>query len=76
MQAANSRRANGLGYFMAGNWRDGGQSLGFDRAIVGVDARQAIGKFLEGRKLYSLYRVPWQDMDLSDPHHPKLRAAK
>ena len=35
-----------------------------------------IGKFLEGRKLYSLYRVPWQDMDLSDPHHPKLRAAK
>ena len=61
---------------MAGNWRDGGQSLGIDRAIVGVDARQAIGKFLEGRKLYSLYRVPWQDMDLSDPHHPKLRAAK
>jgi len=35
-----------------------------------------ISEFLNTRKLYSLYRVPWQDMDLSDPHHPKLRTAK
>jgi sporulation protein YlmC with PRC-barrel domain len=35
-----------------------------------------IGQFLHSRNLYSLYRVPWQDMDLSDPHHPRLRIAK
>jgi sporulation protein YlmC with PRC-barrel domain len=35
-----------------------------------------ISGFLNRRKLYSLYRVPWQDMDLSDPDHPKLRIAK
>jgi sporulation protein YlmC with PRC-barrel domain len=35
-----------------------------------------IGQFLRGRKLYSVYRVPWADMDLSDPDHPKLRTAR
>jgi sporulation protein YlmC with PRC-barrel domain len=35
-----------------------------------------INRFLHGRKLYSLYRVPWQDMDLSDPKHPRLRIAQ
>ena len=35
-----------------------------------------IGRFLHSRKLYSLYRVPWQDMDLSDPRHPRLRIAE
>jgi hypothetical protein len=28
------------------------------------------------RKFYTLYQVPWQDMDLSDPRHPRLRIAK
>jgi hypothetical protein len=32
-----------------------------------------IARFLLSRNLYSLYRVPWQDMDLSDPCHPRLR---
>ena len=32
--------------------------------------------FLSTRRLYSAYQVPWQDMDLSDPHHPRLRVAK
>ena len=27
-------------------------------------------------RLYSAYMVPWQDMDLSDPLHPRLRIAK
>jgi hypothetical protein len=27
------------------------------------------------RHIYSLYEVPWQDMDLSDPNRPKLRSA-
>jgi sporulation protein YlmC with PRC-barrel domain len=35
-----------------------------------------IGRFLHSRNLYSVYRVPWQDMDLSDPGHPRLRIAE
>jgi len=32
--------------------------------------------FAVAHKLYYLYDVRWQDMDLSDPRHPKLRIAK
>jgi sporulation protein YlmC with PRC-barrel domain len=35
-----------------------------------------IERSLHGRTFYSIYRVPWQDMDLSDPRHPRLRIAK
>ena len=35
-----------------------------------------IKKFLGARKLYTLYQIPWNEMDLSDPHHPRLRTAK
>ncbi|MGZ3546168.1 MAG: hypothetical protein ACXWNY_14140 [Gemmatimonadaceae bacterium] len=35
-----------------------------------------IARVLHGRRFYSLYQVPWQDMDLSDPQHPRLRTAK
>ena len=35
-----------------------------------------IARALHARKLYSLYEVPWQDMDLSDPKRPRLRIAK
>jgi sporulation protein YlmC with PRC-barrel domain len=35
-----------------------------------------INRFLHSRNLYSLYRVPWQDMDLSDLKHPRVRIAK
>jgi len=35
-----------------------------------------ITRFLNSRNLYSIYRVPWQEMDLSDPEHPRLRIAK
>ena len=31
---------------------------------------------LKNRHMYSLYDVPWQDMDLTDPTHPVLRTAK
>ena len=31
---------------------------------------------LHTRKLYRVYDVPWQDMDLSDPARPKLRIAR
>ena len=29
-----------------------------------------------GDSLYSMYRVPWNEMDLSDPHHPRLTISK
>ena len=35
-----------------------------------------IKRFLGTRKLYTVYEVPWEDMDLHDPHHPRLRIAK
>jgi len=28
------------------------------------------------RHIYSMYEVPWQEMDLSDPKRPKVRIAK
>jgi sporulation protein YlmC with PRC-barrel domain len=31
---------------------------------------------LHARHIYSLYEVPWQDMDLTDPKKPTLRVAK
>jgi sporulation protein YlmC with PRC-barrel domain len=35
-----------------------------------------IKRALHSRNLYSLYRVPWQDMNLTDPEHPRLRISK
>jgi sporulation protein YlmC with PRC-barrel domain len=35
-----------------------------------------IRRFLNSRNLCSVYRVPWQDMDLRDPRHPRLRIAR
>jgi sporulation protein YlmC with PRC-barrel domain len=35
-----------------------------------------IARALHARKLYNLYDVPWQDIDLSDPKRPKLRIAR
>jgi sporulation protein YlmC with PRC-barrel domain len=35
-----------------------------------------IAKLLRRRHVFSAYRVPWEEMDLSDPEHPRLRIAK
>ena len=35
-----------------------------------------IERLLNARKIYAVYRIPWEDMDLSDPAHPRLRTAK
>ena len=35
-----------------------------------------INRLLRGHKLYALYQVPWQEMDLTDPRHPRLRISK
>ena len=28
------------------------------------------------KSVYSIYRIPWEEMDLSDPHRPRLLIAK
>jgi sporulation protein YlmC with PRC-barrel domain len=35
-----------------------------------------IERLLNARRIYTVYRIPWEDMDLSDPDHPRLRTAK
>jgi len=35
-----------------------------------------IRRFLRARHIYSVYEVPWQEMDLTDPKRPVLRIAK
>jgi sporulation protein YlmC with PRC-barrel domain len=35
-----------------------------------------IRRSLLGHNIYSVFRIPWQDMDLSDPRQPRLRTAK
>jgi hypothetical protein len=35
-----------------------------------------IKQFLGTRTLYTVYQVPWEEMDMRDPHHPRLRIAK
>lgn len=35
-----------------------------------------IGRALRARRILSIYEVPWQDMDLSNPKRPQLRIAK
>jgi sporulation protein YlmC with PRC-barrel domain len=34
-----------------------------------------IAKSLRGRA-FSVYQVPWEEMDLTDPEHPRLRTMK
>jgi hypothetical protein len=65
--------------------RDGKSCL-VDSYLIGASALiqrlsawtlvRPIERFLNARKIYTIYRVPWQDMDLSDPHHPRLRIRK
>jgi sporulation protein YlmC with PRC-barrel domain len=64
----------------------GDESLVLDSYLVGSSALierlsawtlvRPIARALHGGRFYSLYQVPWQDMDLSDPQHPRLRIAK
>ena len=52
-----------------------GASAVIDRLSAWTLARP-IARFLGVHKLYALYQVAWNDMDLSDPRHPRLRIAK
>lgn len=35
-----------------------------------------VARRLRRRHVFAAYRVPWKEMDLSDPENPKLRIAK
>ena len=65
---------------------DRGDSCVLESYLIGASALierlsawtlvRPIRRALHARKVYSLYEVPWQDMDLSDLKRPKLRVAK
>ena len=52
-----------------------GSSALIDRLSAWTLVRPIKG-LLKSRHIYSVYDVPWQDMDLTDPTHPVLRTAK
>ena len=53
--------------------------IGASALIERLSARtlvRPIRRLLRTRHIYSVYEVPWQDMDLTDPKRPVLRIAK
>jgi sporulation protein YlmC with PRC-barrel domain len=63
-----------------------GSSCRIDAYLVGKSALverlsawsliRPIKRALRSRDVYSVFEVPWQQMDLSDPGKPRLRVAK
>ena len=52
--------------------------IGASALIERLSARtlvRPISQFLRARHIYSVYEVPWQEMDLSDPKRPLLKIA-
>ena len=53
--------------------------IGASALIERLSARtlvRPIRRLLRTRHIYSVYKVPWQDMDLTDPKRPVVRIAK
>jgi sporulation protein YlmC with PRC-barrel domain len=53
--------------------------IGASALIERLSARtlvRPIGRLLRARHLYSVYEVPWQEMDLTDPQRPVLKIAQ
>jgi sporulation protein YlmC with PRC-barrel domain len=53
--------------------------IGASALIERLSARilvRPIRRLLRTRHIYSVYEVPWQDLDLSNPKRPVLRIAK
>ncbi|MEA2762101.1 MAG: hypothetical protein QOD47_1385 [Gemmatimonadaceae bacterium] len=53
--------------------------IGVSALIDRLSARtlvRPIGKLLRARHVDSVYEVPWQEMDLSDPKRPVLKIAQ
>ena len=52
--------------------------IGASALIDRLSARtlvRPITRFLRARHVYSVYEVPWQEMDLTDPKRPVLKIA-
>ena len=52
--------------------------IGASALIERLSARtlvRPIGRLLRARHIYSVYEVPWQEMDLTDPKRPVLKVA-
>jgi sporulation protein YlmC with PRC-barrel domain len=53
--------------------------IGASALIERLSARtlvRPIRRFLRARHIYSVYEVPWQEMDVTDPKRPLLRIAQ
>jgi sporulation protein YlmC with PRC-barrel domain len=53
--------------------------IGVSALIERLSARtlvRPIGRFLRARHIYSIYEVPWQEMDVTDPKRPVLTIAQ
>jgi sporulation protein YlmC with PRC-barrel domain len=53
--------------------------IGVSALIDRLSARtlvRPIGRFLRARHIYSVYEVPWQEMDITDPKRPVLKIAQ
>jgi sporulation protein YlmC with PRC-barrel domain len=53
--------------------------IGASGLIERLSARtlvRPVTRFLRARHIYSVYEVPWQDMDLTDPKRPVLRIGR
>lgn len=63
-----------------------GSACHIDSYLVGTSALierlsawslvRPIKRALKTRNVYSVFEVPWQEMDLSDPKRPRLKVAK
>lgn len=63
-----------------------GNACHIDSYLVGTSALierlsawslvRPIKRALKTRNVYSVFEVPWQEMDLSDPERPRLKVAK
>jgi sporulation protein YlmC with PRC-barrel domain len=53
--------------------------IGVSALVDRLSARtlvRPIGRFLRARHVYSVYEVPWQEMDITDPKRPVLKIAQ
>jgi sporulation protein YlmC with PRC-barrel domain len=63
-----------------------GKALLVESYLIGVSALidrlsartlvRPIGRLLRARHIYSVYEVPWQEMDITDPKRPVLKIAQ
>jgi sporulation protein YlmC with PRC-barrel domain len=53
--------------------------IGVSALVDRLSARtlvRPISQFLRSRRIYSVYEVPWQEMDVTDPKRPVLKIAQ